>query len=105
MARQLDEHSCDGTHRFATYFRDTVAPRAPALRERLSRMGACCCDCELFLNGYEPHRRFWTPEHEVDDDGVTLIVDAEPPDPLPPCDGVRRGSLQPCGNWVRVRRW
>lgn len=26
-------------------------------------------------------------------------------DRLPPCAEVRRGSVQPCANWVRVRRW
>jgi hypothetical protein len=24
--------------------------------------------------------------------------------PLPACEGVRRGSVQPCRNWVRLRR-
>jgi hypothetical protein len=104
VARQLDEFPCDGTHRHALRFRDASAPRATALRERLSRIGACCCDCELFLNGYEPHPRLWTPRREVDDGGVTLVIDATPPERLPPCAGVRRGSVRPCGNWVPARR-
>jgi uncharacterized protein DUF2695 len=104
VARQLDEFSCDGTHRHALRFRDASAPRATALQERLSRIGACCCDCELFLNGYEPHPRLWTPEREVDDGGVTVIIEAAPPERLPPCAGVCHGSVRPCGNWVRVRR-
>ena len=90
VARQLGEFSCDGSHRHALAFRDAVAPRATALRERLARVGACCCDCELFLNGYEPAepalREAWTP------------------DELPPCATVRRGSTQPCTIWVRIRR-
>jgi hypothetical protein len=105
VARQLDDYPCDGTHRHAFRFRDVSAPRATALHERLSRLGACCCDCELFLNGYEPHPRLWTPEREVDDDGVTLVIDAAPPEQLPPCAGTRRGSVRPCSNWVRLRRW
>jgi hypothetical protein len=106
VARQLDEFQCDGTHRFAERFRDASAPRATALRDRLSRIGACCCDCELFLNGYGPHPRLWTPAHEEDDDfGGRLYIEAQPPEQLPHCTGVRRGSLQPCTNWVRGGRW
>jgi len=44
VARQLDDYPCDGTHRHAFRFRDVSAPRATALHERLSRLGACCCD-------------------------------------------------------------
>ena len=105
IARQLLEFPCDGTHRHAFRFQSSSAPRATALKERLDRYGACCCDCELFLNGFEPHRRFWTPEREVDDRGATLIINAEPPEHPPPCAGVRRGSVRPCDNWVRLRRW
>lgn len=104
VARQLDEYPCDGTHRHAFRFRNASAPRATALHERLTRVGACCCDCELFLNGYEPHPRLWAPKREVDDDGVTVVTAAAPPEQLPPCAGVRRGSVQPCSNWVRLRR-
>ena len=104
VARQLDEFPCDGTHRHALHFRDTRAPRATALRERLSRLGGFC-DCELFLNAYEPHPRFWTPQREADEAGRTEIIEAAPPEQLPACAGERRGSLQPCANWARVRRW
>lgn len=104
VSRQLDEFTCDGTHRHALRFRDTAAPRATALHERLSRLGACC-DCELFFNAYEPHPRFGSPQREVDEAGVTVIIEAVPPEQLPACAGVRRGSLQPCTNWARLRRW
>jgi hypothetical protein len=105
VARQLDEYPCDGTHRHAYRFRDTSAPRASALRDRLSRVGACCCDCELFLNGYQLHSRFSTPVLRVvnDDDDDEDDEVAALPAPLPPCAGVRRGSVQPCGNWARIR--
>lgn len=105
VARQLDEFGCDGTLRHALRFRDALAPRASALEKRLGRVGGYC-DCEVFLNGYTPHHRFWTPQHEVEEeDGVTVIVDAQPPEPLPPCAGVRRGAVEPCSNWERLRRW
>jgi hypothetical protein len=81
VARQLDEFGCTGSHRHAVRYRDVMAPRATALVERLRRVGACCCDCELFLNGYELR-------------GVGEV--------LPPCGGVRRGSVRPCAAWVRI---
>ncbi len=106
VARQLDEFSCDHSHRHAVRFRDFVAPRATSLLTRLKSVGACCCDCELFLNGYILHARFWIPEREeVAEDGVTIVHDAQQPEQLPLCTGVRRGSTQPCANWVRIRRW
>ena len=43
IAHPLNKFPCDGTHRHALHFRDTTAPRATALRKRLSRVGACCC--------------------------------------------------------------
>lgn len=87
LARMLDQFPCDGSHRHALRFRDLTAPRATALLERLSRVGGCCCDCEVFLNGYQP--RSWSPDEAA---------------ALPPCAGVRRGSVRPCANWVRLRR-
>jgi hypothetical protein len=103
VARQLTYSHCDQTHRHALRYRDAAAPRATALRERLSRVGACCCDCELFLNGYEPNPRLNLPLSETD----YIIISATGPgasDPPPPCAGVRRGSVRPCDNWVRIRR-
>lgn len=79
--RMLEEYGCDGTHRLALRYRDERAPRATALHKRLGRLGAYC-DCELFLNGYRPARGAGTA----------------------PCAGVRRGSVSPCDNWVRIRR-
>lgn len=88
VARMLEEFSCDGTQRHALRYRDAMAPRATALRERLGRMGGWC-DCEILLNAYQP-----VLEPADDDDGV---------DELPPCAGVRRGSVTPCSNWRRIR--
>jgi len=105
VARQVDEFGCDGTHRFAVHYRDSVAPRATGLLVRLSAMGACCCDCEMFMNSYEPAARLWTPAHEsVSSDDVDEWEDPEPPDTVPPCETTRRGSIKPCGNWERIPR-
>ncbi len=46
------------------------------------------CDCEIFLNGYQLRG--------ADVDAAFEAV--------PPCNGVRRGSVQPCGNWVSMER-
>ena len=92
VARQLGEFSCNGTHRHAFAYRDAVAPRATALRERLARVGAHCCDCELFENAYAPADRRLREQEQ-----------GWAPSELPPCAGVRRGSTRPCANWVRVR--
>jgi Protein of unknown function (DUF2695) len=101
VARLLDEFPCDGSHRHAFRYRDTKAPRATALAARLGQVGACCCDCELFLNGYQLRSSSHDAADKefVDDDDADCGIDA-----LPPCDGVRRGSVQPCRNWVRIRR-
>lgn len=105
VARQLDEFGCDNTHRFAAHYRDSVAPRATALLARLSAMGACCCDCEMFMNTYQPATRFWTQAHEsADSDDCDEWADPEPPDTMPPCATTRRGSTKPCANWERIFR-
>lgn len=80
--RQLTAHGCNGSHRFATHFRDTRAPRATALLRTLSDKGACCCDCEILMNAYERVR------------GTEGMG----------CGGVRGGSVQPCGRWQRQQR-
>ncbi len=85
VMRQLDEVPCDGSLRHALHYRDVVAPLAKDLGKRLGRMGGYC-DCEVLMNGY-------APREDDEDDVVTL----------PPCVGVRSGSVEPCGNWVRIR--
>lgn len=111
VARMLDEFPCDGTLRHAKHYRDQRAPRATALRERLGRLGGYC-DCEIFLNAYQ----LPGADEEVDsndpegwDEDSVLYVDDALSDPVrgewPPCQGVRRGTVKPCGNWVRIPRW
>lgn len=105
VARQLDEFGCDGTHRFVSHYRNSVAPRATALLARLSAMGACCCDCEMFTNSYELAARLWTREQELlaTEDGGERVT-PEPPDTMPPCGTTRRGSTNACANWERIFR-
>jgi hypothetical protein len=103
VARMLDQFPCDGSHRHAFRYRDTMAPRATALAARLSQVGACCCDCELLLNGYQLSA---STQPDLDDDDLLASDEGESGVvPLPPCQGVRRGSVQPCRNWARIRRW
>ena len=88
------EFGCTGL-RWALHYRDTVAPRATALPDRLLSRGAGC-DCEIFMNGYQPRAQY------------LVVVDAESgerdyPETMPPCTGVRSGSTQPCGVW-QIRR-
>ena len=99
--RMLD-YGCTGL-RWATRYRDLRAPRATALERRLGDRGGFC-DCEIFLNGYEPTRDLWTPDREVDEDGHTYYVEADWPEQLPACRGVRAGSTQSCTIWVKQWR-
>lgn len=101
--RMLEEFGCDNTLRFARRFRDLRAPRAVGLERRLGQKGGFC-DCEVFLNGWVPTRRLWTPAREVEHEGYVEVFDAEPPEELPPCEGVRVGSTQPCTLWEPRRR-
>jgi hypothetical protein len=91
--RMLGDSPCNGTHRHAERYRDVRAPRATALRARLGRVGACCCDCEIFMNGYT--LRAGRDVLEQVDAGLAQ---------LPECAGVRRGTVQPCENWMRMTR-
>ena len=87
------EFGCRG-HEFTVRYRDLNAPRATGLLKRLSRMGACCCECEVFWNAYQPNARFF----EQDQEGEFVT------EPMPQCHGVRRGSTQPCCLWLRIPR-
>ena len=98
--RMLD-FGCTGL-RWATYYRDLRAPRATALERRLCQKGGFC-DCEIFLNAYELSPQYMVGGEEYVENGATYIDNANYPDPMPRCRGVRRGSTQGCALWVRVR--
>jgi hypothetical protein len=38
-------------------------------------------------------------------DGIVFREDPHHPDPMPSCQGVRRGSTRGCTLWMRRRRW
>ena len=76
------EHGCTGL-RWALRYRDLRAPRATALEARLGQKGGYC-DCEIFMNAYQPAQELWSPGREYDEGGLTFWADPEPPDQLPP---------------------
>jgi hypothetical protein len=97
------EHGCTGL-RWAARYRDLKAPKVAGLERRLGEVGGYC-DCEIFLNGFEPARELWTPGREHDDeDGGTVYVESDWPEQLPDCRGARAGSTKGCSIWVRQRR-
>ena len=98
--RMLD-FGCTGL-RWATHYRDLRAPRATALERRLGQKGGFC-DCEIFLNGFELRPQHMVGGDEYVENGVSYIDNANYPDPMPPCRGVRRGSTQGCALWAPIR--
>lgn len=93
---RMQDFGCRG-HEFTDRYVELRAPGATGLRRRLAGMGAVCCECEVFLNAYQPIHRQWLEELAEDEWEYRM---AETPD-MPPCFGVRRGSTQPCGLWTR----
>lgn len=105
VSRMVDDFGCNGTHRFTLRFRDLTAPAATALLERLARKGACCCDCEVIANAYVlVHEQFAGYDWGQDDPDDQQAADVAVCEPLPPCRTVRRGSTQPCANWLPSSR-
>lgn len=103
LDRVLERYGCDGDLRFARRYRDLVAPRATRLEQRLEAAGGYC-DCEVLANAMQPAWRLWSTSRAVDVDGQTVVLDAEPPEHMPQCAGVGRGSTQPCIHWHRLHR-
>lgn len=100
--RMIGEHGCDCRLRFATHYRDVRAPRATGLERRLGQVGGFC-DCEIFLNGYEPRQALWVPDG-IDDPNSHDVPELTWPQAMPACGGVRAGSTQPCSLWCRQGR-
>lgn len=99
--RMVGEFGCLGP-RFLQEFQERAAPRATALLHRMGRRGAYC-DCELFLNAFELRAELMAPpqlSYVPVPGGHMPIMISDFPDLMPACTGVRRGSTQPCDNWV-----
>ena len=52
VERMLEQFGCDGSHRFTWLWDDAQPKRVPNLFPRLTKLGGCCCDCEVLLNVY-----------------------------------------------------
>ncbi|MFJ2618549.1 DUF2695 domain-containing protein [Glutamicibacter sp. NPDC087344] len=79
---------CSRSTEALTHYRDYSAPRATAL-ERKARLLGGNCDCEVLMNAFRPH----TEEVEAAmEEGLDII-----------CKGTRRGSIQPCEQWLMRR--
>jgi hypothetical protein len=50
------------------------------------------CDCEIFMNGWSLHRKYQVYDLDAEE--------YDYPQELPECQGVRAGSVQPCGLWT-----
>jgi hypothetical protein len=92
VARRVEAVGCDGTRRWAQWFRDVKSPTATALESRLRGIGAYC-DCYVTKNGYRMHRMLLVRDLMTDE--------LHAPDEMPDCAGVRRTSTRPCANWER----
>lgn len=98
------EFGCTGL-RWAARYRDVCAPRVAGLARRLGRMGGFC-DCEIFMNAYQPAPELWVQRQPAEPDGYVSEYDLVEPEVMPPCAGIRKGSTQPCSLWVRhYRGW
>jgi hypothetical protein len=96
------EFGCTGL-RWAGRYRDLRAPRATAMERRLGQVGGFC-DCEIFMNGYQAAYEHWVSDGPSDEDGVTFDDPPHEPEVMPPCRGVRQGSIAGCSLWVRRPR-
>lgn len=102
--RMLHRFGCNGTLRFALFFRDQRAPAAAALEHTLGDAGGYC-DCEVLMNAVEPAAHLLTPGRWAQDaDGFEVYVEAVAPTVMPDCARVPAGSTQPCANWAQRRR-
>lgn len=88
LYRVTGMQSCDGSLKLLTHYRDQCAPRATALEKKMRMLGGYC-DCEVLLNAVRPATTLAMRLIEVGEDLV--------------CKGVRRGTIQPCENWLMRR--
>lgn len=82
------DNSCPGQLEAVKNYRDHNAPRATALERKIMLLGGYC-DCEALTNAFRP---ITTAAAFTIDASENLV-----------CKGVRRGSIQPCEQWVMRR--
>lgn len=88
LYRVAGSQSCDGTLKLLSHYRDHCAPRASALEKKMRLLGGYC-DCEVLLNAVRPATTEAMRRIDAQEDLV--------------CKGVRRGTIQPCENWLMRR--
>jgi uncharacterized protein DUF2695 len=86
--RMISAYGCSDQLTWVCLWRDRRAPRATALERRLETRGGFC-DCEVLANVFVRPATAGASGDDID-------PEAEPP----PCRGVRKGSTQPCGQWI-----
>lgn len=96
VARMVEAHGCDLSLRWASLYRDTIAPGDRRLERRLEERGGTC-DCEVPVV-------CWTlaPPWAT---GSPAWGESLWPDSLPPCAGVSVRSTSPCLRWELVGAW
>jgi len=101
------EFGCTGL-RWATHYRDVRAPKVRDLNRKLGRLGGFC-DCEIFMNAFEPGPAAYPPrapirmDDDEPDDDAEREMDAEWPAVMPRCRGAVPGSISGCALWVCTR--
>ncbi|WP_313810803.1 DUF2695 domain-containing protein [Glutamicibacter sp.] len=88
LYRVGSNNPCYGDLRALKNYRDLSAPRATALEKKIMLLGGWC-DCEVLANAFRPITR-----------EAAFAVDLEKE---LVCKGTRRGSIQPCEQWVMRR--
>lgn len=88
LYRMAKDHPCDETLRMLRHYRDSVAPRATAVERKVQLLGGYC-DCEVLMNTVRPAS---TETARLLDEAADIV-----------CHGVRRGSIQPCEQWLMRR--
>ncbi|MCW4465504.1 DUF2695 domain-containing protein [Glutamicibacter sp. MNS18] len=88
LYRVGSDHPCKQSLRFLKHYRDLVAPRATALERKVQLLGGYC-DCEVLMNAVRPAS---AETARLLDAGKDIV-----------CHGVRRGSIQPCDQWLMRR--
>ncbi|MFY9678287.1 DUF2695 domain-containing protein [Glutamicibacter protophormiae] len=88
LYRVAGTEPCAANLRALMHYRDYSAPRATALERKIKLLGGFC-DCEVLLNVFRP---ITDEAARAMDEGMDMV-----------CKGTRRGSIQPCEQWMMRR--